>query len=588
MNKVLLIDDDSAIHLIASAALQRAGTFQIGFASTGHKGIERAKATRPDLILLDVLLPDIRGEEVLEHLRREESLHETPVIFLTAKGGDPGFDYKELGAQGLITKPFDPDRLADEIRQVLGLDPGEPGRGGDGTGNGEGSSGAGSKPALPFGGSVDRLRRSFVERGCKEVERLINSLGPRFDVDAARRIAHLWVGRGGTLGHPQVSVVARRLELRLAGGWGPQKRWRVQSELRDVKGAFEAAWNLEERQARKEAPNEDTPEFELLVLDLDATDTDIGLAGFEVAVPLLPSTGYSATSAAASTRERAERAADPVAQEMVPLTVAELPKEFRAALAGRTVALFGFDQCDSEAMREAFSAADVTIKASRLGLHIDHRDELAEVDVAVINVDAKQADLAWEQVDTLARAEVPCLAVGPGRELLSGAGHAGSCEFLLAPWCAEEVLLRCYQLVTAAAAAGLVRAQEETVEVNSNIVLADDDPTITALVEMTLREVGLTCHIASAGKDALELIQRLRPGAAVLDVNMPQMDGFEVLAAVRNDPATRSIPVVMLTALRQEADVIRGFGLGADDYVVKPFNPMELSARLERLIRPSR
>ena len=587
MKKLLLIDDDSAIHLIASAALQGAGAFQIGFASTGRKGIERAKATRPDLILLDVLLPDIRGEEVLEHLRREKSLRETPVIFLTAKGGDPGFDYKELGAQGLITKPFDPDHLADEIRQVLGLDPGEPGRGGVGNGNGEGSSAAGSKPALPFGGSVDLLRRSFVERGCKEVEHLINSLGPRFDVDAARRIAHLWVGRGGTLGHPEVSVVARRLELRLAGGWGPQKRWRAQSELRDVKEAFEAAWKLEER-TREEAPKEKTAEFELLVLNLDATDSDIGVAGLEVAAPLLPSPADTATAAAAGAGAGAESAAGPAAQEVVPLAIAELPKEFRDALAGRTAVLLGFDQCDREAMREAFSAVDVTIRTSRLGLHIDRRDELADVDVAVINVDSKQAEMAWEQVDTLAQAEVPCLAVGPARQLLSGAGHAGSCEFLLAPWCAEEVLLRCYQLVAAAAAAGLVGAQEETVAVNSNIVLADDDPTITALVEMTLREVGLTCHIAAGGKDALELIQRLRPGAVVLDVNMPQMDGFEVLAAVRNDPATRSIPVVMLTALRQEADVIRGFGLGADDYVVKPFNPMELSARLERLIRPSR
>ena len=73
-----------------------------------------------------------------------------------------------------------------------------------------------------------------------------------------------------------------------------------------------------------------------------------------------------------------------------------------------------------------------------------------------------------------------------------------------------------------------------------------------------------------------------RPQVAVLDVNMPGMDGFEVLAAIRAE----GIPsrVVLLTARQQETDVIRGFTLGADDYVVKPFSPMELVARLKRLL----
>ena len=78
------------------------------------------------------------------------------------------------------------------------------------------------------------------------------------------------------------------------------------------------------------------------------------------------------------------------------------------------------------------------------------------------------------------------------------------------------------------------------------------------------------------------MIRELRPQAAVLDVNMPGMDGFEVLAAIRQ--MALPLKVIMLTARQHERDILRGFELGADDYVVKPFNPMELAARLKRFL----
>ena len=95
----------------------------------------------------------------------------------------------------------------------------------------------------------------------------------------------------------------------------------------------------------------------------------------------------------------------------------------------------------------------------------------------------------------------------------------------------------------------------------------------------------MTCHVATNGRQALESAKALKPSAIVLDVNMPYIDGFEVLSTLRNDPETANIPVMMLTSVQQEADIVRGFGLGADDYVVKPFNPMELLARIKRLVR---
>ena len=117
------------------------------------------------------------------------------------------------------------------------------------------------------------------------------------------------------------------------------------------------------------------------------------------------------------------------------------------------------------------------------------------------------------------------------------------------------------------------------------ILVADDDPTITALLKAALQNCDFDCHVARDGGEALELVEALLPDALVLDLNMPHFDGFEVLAAVRQSPATAALPVVLLSARQQEVDILRGFSLGADDYVAKPFSPVELVARVKRLVR---
>src|SRR5208282_4083618 len=118
------------------------------------------------------------------------------------------------------------------------------------------------------------------------------------------------------------------------------------------------------------------------------------------------------------------------------------------------------------------------------------------------------------------------------------------------------------------------------------VVAVDDDPFMLALLRTTFLNQGTQCETADNGPDALRLIREVTPNVVVLDVNMPEMDGFEVLSAVRSE----NIPtqVVLLTARQQEHDVLRGFQLGADDYLVKPFSPLELVARIKRLIVQSR
>ena len=116
------------------------------------------------------------------------------------------------------------------------------------------------------------------------------------------------------------------------------------------------------------------------------------------------------------------------------------------------------------------------------------------------------------------------------------------------------------------------------------MVIADDDPMVTALVSATLGRLGAECFIAHDGRHALELTREKLPAVLVLDVKMPQLDGFDVLLALKSDPRTALVNVVMLTGRNQESEMMRGFGYGAEDYVIKPFNPPELAARVIRFL----
>jgi len=117
------------------------------------------------------------------------------------------------------------------------------------------------------------------------------------------------------------------------------------------------------------------------------------------------------------------------------------------------------------------------------------------------------------------------------------------------------------------------------------VLVADDDPDILDLVEFRLEQPGYGVVTAKDGEEALALARERRPAVCVLDVMMPKLNGFEVVQAMRADPATRDIPVVFLTATVQDRDVARGFEVGGDDYLRKPFNPQELQARVAALLR---
>jgi DNA-binding response OmpR family regulator len=113
------------------------------------------------------------------------------------------------------------------------------------------------------------------------------------------------------------------------------------------------------------------------------------------------------------------------------------------------------------------------------------------------------------------------------------------------------------------------------------VLVADDDRDILELVAFRLRKAGYDVVTAHDGAEALELAGTRTPDVVVLDVTMPRLDGYEVTRALREQAATERIPVILLTARVQEADVRAGFDAGADDYLKKPFSPQELRTRVQ-------
>jgi DNA-binding response OmpR family regulator len=118
----------------------------------------------------------------------------------------------------------------------------------------------------------------------------------------------------------------------------------------------------------------------------------------------------------------------------------------------------------------------------------------------------------------------------------------------------------------------------------AHVLVVDDEQTVRSVVSDYLRRDGIRVTEVDNGRRALEAVANDRPDVVVLDVMLPEVNGFEVLAEIRSN---QDLPVIMLTARTSETDRVAGLDLGADDYVVKPFSPRELAARVRSVLRRS-
>jgi DNA-binding response OmpR family regulator len=271
-----------------------------------------------------------------------------------------------------------------------------------------------------------------------------------------------------------------------------------------------------------------------------------------------------------------------------------IPDSIMRELNRKRVALVGFAEDDADKVCAAFEHARALPRLFGVDEPMGS-ESVRSCSVVMVHVRPETLNSLWLRPEGVLPPELPLVLVGAREHLLTldAKVQARACEYLIDGWQPEEVVMRLSFAISRAATsranaadpaveraapAGARRAIVGKVE----ILIADDDAHVLAVVRGALQNMGMECRSAASGPEALKMVRELCPHAAVLDVNMPGMDGFEILSAIRQEGLP--VKVVMLTARQHETDVLRGFNLGADDYVVKPFNPLELVARLKRLL----
>ena len=116
------------------------------------------------------------------------------------------------------------------------------------------------------------------------------------------------------------------------------------------------------------------------------------------------------------------------------------------------------------------------------------------------------------------------------------------------------------------------------------IVVADDDPIVTKFLSAVFQDEGFEVRTADDGEKALKVIKEGRPDLVILDLVMPYHDGFEICQKIKTSAETAGVPVIILSMKEREQDALRAFEVGADDYIRKPFNALELVARARKLM----
>ena len=123
--------------------------------------------------------------------------------------------------------------------------------------------------------------------------------------------------------------------------------------------------------------------------------------------------------------------------------------------------------------------------------------------------------------------------------------------------------------------------------IRPKVLVVDDEPDALEVLAFKLKEVGYLPLLAKDGARALALAREELPAVIILDLMLPEVDGLEVCKLLRRDQRTAAIPVIMLTARARDKDVVTGLELGAADYMVKPFSPSELVARVRKVLGPA-
>ena len=366
---------------------------------------------------------------------------------------------------------------------------------------------------------LESVRRRFLEEGVMQCRRLLDSLELDLDVGVAIRLTHGWSEAAEALAYPVLAALATEAEKLL------------RTQPPDLSPIFDALSNL--------------------------------MVGFV---------------------------------EPPEATIGPIPAAVEAALRGKVVALVGMADEEAERLSGALERASARPQPFDAGAK-PSADAIAACHLVVVHVRPATLGTYWLHPLTVAEFKQPLVLVGTRDHLLDldPSVLPRTTDLLVDGWQPEEALIRFGQAMSRTPRAtvqppavaedpkpnfGMPMPREVNRE--TEVLLADDDLTVRMVTRNLMQNAGIKCRMACDGKEALQAIRDCRPTAAIVDVNMPGMDGYEVLAAVRHEMLP--VRIILLTARQQEADITRGFTLGADDYVVKPFNPAELLARVKRYL----
>ena len=256
------------------------------------------------------------------------------------------------------------------------------------------------------------------------------------------------------------------------------------------------------------------------------------------------------------------------------------------SLAGRRFALMGFVSPEADSIIAALATVRgighlVGGVPSIPGLH-----SFSAFDACFVNASATAIGEQPAPIEMIARSRKPAVIIGSFEELITRFAAVADLnrEFILRPCQTEDLLFRACRVLRFVESAEVV-VQSVVRNGSRRVVLADDDATTVVMISTILKHFRYECEIAHDGEEAVDMARKKKPDLVLMDVSMPRMNGFEALTALRGDTVTRDVPVILVSAHRDEAEVVKGFSLGADDYVTKPFNSGELIARISRVLR---
>lgn len=254
-------------------------------------------------------------------------------------------------------------------------------------------------------------------------------------------------------------------------------------------------------------------------------------------------------------------------------------------LAGRRFALIGFDTAEAGNITSTLAAIRAFGQPVSGSATIPGLNPFAPFDGCIIDASRMGGDNSAPE-ETIARVRKPTLLIGTAEQMMKHALAVADMrqDFLVRPYESAELLVRAFRILRNAGTE-LDRVRQPQRSAARRVVVADDDHSATILISTVLRHAGFSCELVRDGPSALKLARETLPDLLLLDVGLPEMDGFAVLSALRNDPATSKLPVIMVTGRNNEGDIIKGFSLGADDYITKPFISGEMMARVNRVLR---